>query len=119
MTREEYNEFRSIRADLKKYTLGHGTQLTIRTDASPDYKLKLDGLYSKLNFHPASIRIDNHYFDDKERVIYIYGRDEKHTDYYGREFDWTALYTDEAKAAFHAAITCTPYEWEQYKSVHH
>ena len=33
MTREEYNEFRYIRSSLKKFTLGHGTTVTVRTDA--------------------------------------------------------------------------------------
>lgn len=112
MTRSEYSEFRSIRADLKKYTLGHGTTLTIRTDASADYKAKLHGLYTSLNFHPASVRVDSHYFDDKERIIYIYGADEIHHDYYGRPFTWEALYTAEAKARFAAALTD---EWEAFK----
>lgn len=109
MTRQEYNEFRNIRANLKKYKLGHGCTLTIRTDASGDYKNRLHELYSTLNFHPASIRIDTHYFDEKERIIYIYGRNEKHVDYYGREFDWTALYTDDAKKNFALALTD---EWQ-------
>lgn len=103
MTREEYNEFRSIRASLKMFTLDHGTTLTIRTDASPEYKMKLHGLYTSLNFHPASVRVDAHYFDDKERVIYIYGADEVHTDYYGRKYTWEALYTAEEKERFTAA----------------
>ena len=113
MTRNEYNEFRSIRADLKRFTLGHGTTLTIRTDASADYKMKLHGLYTSLNFHPASVRVDSHYFDDKERIIYIYGADEVHMDFYGRPFTWEALYTAEEKARFAAALTD---EWEAFKA---
>ena len=41
MTREEYNEFRYIRSSLKKFTLGHGTTVTVRTDAGTDYKHRL------------------------------------------------------------------------------
>ena len=68
MTRSEYNEFRYIRSSLKQFTLGHGTTLTIRTDASSDYKHRLDALYVSLNFHPAIVRVDLHYFDDKELI---------------------------------------------------
>ena len=74
MTREEYNEFRYIRSSLKKFTLGHGTTVTVRTDAGADYKHRLDDLYTSLNFHPASIRRDPRMYDDKERIIYIFGR---------------------------------------------
>ena len=45
MKREEYNELRSIKSSLKRLTLGHGTTLTIRTDASAEYKHKLDEFY--------------------------------------------------------------------------
>ena len=74
MKREEYNELRSIKSSLKKLTLGHGTTLTIRTDASAEYKHKLDEFYTGLNFHPASVRVDRRMYDDKERIIYIFSR---------------------------------------------
>ncbi len=54
--------------------LDYGTTLTIRTDASADFKHKLDELYTSLNFHPASVRIDRRMYDDKERIIYIFSR---------------------------------------------
>ena len=83
MKREEYNELRSIKSSLKKLTLGHGTTLTIRTDASPEYQHKLDEFYTGLNFHPASVRVDRRMYDDKERIIYIFSR--TWTDNEGRE----------------------------------
>ena len=102
MTREEYNEFRYIRSSLKKFTLGHGTTITIRTDAGADYKHRLDALYTSLYFHPASIRRDPRMYDEKERIIYIFGR--TWTDNEGRERPWTELYTPEEHASFTAAL---------------
>lgn len=104
MTREEYNEFRYIRANLRKYGTGNGTTCTIRTDASPEYKHRLDALYSEHNMHPASIRIDSTMYDEKQRIIYIYGRDEVFTDYYGRTFTWSDLYTADEKKRFADAL---------------
>lgn len=101
MKREERNEYNYIRKSLKGYTLGYGTTLTIRTDASPEYKQALNALYESLNFHPASVRVDTHWYDDKERVIYIYGRT---FDLNGEEHPWTELYTAEEKARFAAAL---------------
>ena len=46
MTRQEYAEFRYIRSYEKKFDLGPGTTLTIRTDASADYKHRLHELYT-------------------------------------------------------------------------
>ena len=89
MKREEYNELRSIKSSLKRLTLGHGTTLTIRTDASPEYKHKLDEFYTSLNFHPASVRVDRRMYDDKERIIYI---------------PWTELFTPEERSLFAAAL---------------
>ena len=71
MKRAEYNEFLYIRSNLKKYKPGYGAILTIRTDASPEYKHKLDAFYTSLGFHPASVRVDKHFFDEKERVHYM------------------------------------------------
>ena len=102
MTREEYNEFRYIRSSLKKFTLGHGTTVTVRTDAGADYKHRLDDLYTSLNFHPASIRRDPRMYDDKERIIYIFGR--TWTDNEGRERPWTELYTPKERTSFAAAL---------------
>lgn len=104
MTRQEYNDFRYIRSYPKHWKLGYGTTLTIPTDASPDYKHRLDELYTSWNFHPASVRVDSHMLDDRERIIYIYGRDEVFTDYYGRQYTWEALYSKEEKARFAAAL---------------
>ncbi len=102
MKREEYSEFLYIRSNLKKFTLGHGTTVTIRTDASPEYKHRLDDLYTSLNFHPASVRVDSRMYDEKERIIYIFDR--TWTDNEGRPHPWTELYTPEERARFEAAL---------------
>ena len=105
MTRTEYNEYRYIKSTAKKYGLpGYGSQYTIPVDASPDYKQKLDALYTSWNLHPAAVKVDRHYFDDRERIIYIFGRDEKHVDFFGNVYTWEALYTAEEKARFSAAL---------------
>ncbi|MDI9551701.1 MAG: hypothetical protein QM324_08380 [Bacteroidota bacterium] len=101
MKRAERSEYTCIKNSLKKLSLGYGTTLTIRTDASSEYKRALDTLYTSLNFHPASVRVDKHLFDDRERVIYIYGRT---FDRNGEEHPWTELYTTEEKARFEAAL---------------
>ena len=102
MKREEYNEIRHIRSSLKNLTLDYGTTLTIRTDASAEYKHKLDELYTSLNFHPASVRVDRRMYDDKERIIYIFSR--TWTDDSGRERSWTELFTPEERARFAEAL---------------
>lgn len=101
MTREEYNEFRYIRSYEKKFDLGPGTTLTIRTDASADYKHRLHELYTSWGFHPASVRVDNHFYDDRERIIYISGLS---FDLHGEQHPWTELYTPEERARFAAAL---------------
>lgn len=102
MKREEYNELRHIRSSLKTLTLDYGTTLTIRTDASAEYKHKLDDVFSGLNFHPASVRIDRRMYDDKERIIYIFSR--TWIDDSGRERSWMELFTPEERAHFAAAL---------------
>jgi hypothetical protein len=74
MKRAERSEYTYIKNSLKGFDLGYGTTLTIRTDAGSEYKHALDALYTSLNFHPASVRVDTHWYDDKERIIYIYSR---------------------------------------------
>ncbi len=101
MKREERNEFNYIKRSLKGFTLGHGTTLTIRTDASHEYKQALHEHYTGLGFHPASVRIDTHWYDDKERIIYIYGLT---FDLNGEEHPWTELYTTEEKERFQKAL---------------
>lgn len=101
MTRQEYNEFRYIRSYEKKFDLGPGTTLTIRTDASAEYKHRLDALYRSWGFHPASVRVDSRMFDEKERVIYIHGLT---FDLRGEQHPWSELYTNEERARFAAAI---------------
>ena len=103
MTRAERSEYTYIKNSLKGMELTHGCQLTIRTDAGREYKQALNDLYVSLDFHPASVRVDTHWFDDKERVIYIKGRN--WTDNNGNERSWTALYSKEAMARFAAALT--------------
>ena len=101
MKREERNEFNYIKKSLKGFTLGHGTTLTIRTDASHEYKQALHEHYTSLGFHPASVRIDTRWYDDKERIIYIYGLT---FDLNGEEHPWTELYTAEEKERFQKAL---------------
>ena len=101
MTRQEYNEFRYIRSYEKKFDLGTGTTLTIRTDASAEYKHRLDALYRSWGFHPASVRVDSRMFDEKERVIYIHGLT---FDLRGEQHPWSELYTNEERARFAAAL---------------
>jgi hypothetical protein len=102
MKREERNEFNYIKRSLKGFTLGYGTTLTIRTDAGSEYKHALDELYTSLNFHPASVRVDSHMYDEKERIIYIYSRTWEDND--GNAHPWTELYTPEERARFEAAL---------------
>ena len=101
MKREERNEFNYIKRSLRGFTLGHGTTLTIRTDASHEYKQALHEYYTDLGFHPASVRVDTRWYDDKERIIYIYGLT---FDLTGEEHPWTELYSAEEKARFVAAL---------------
>ena len=101
MKRSERNEFNYIRRSLKGFTLGYGTTLTIRTDGSPEYKQALHEHYTSLGFHPASVRVDSRMYDEKERIIYIYGRT---YDLHGEEHPWTELYTREEKERFAAAL---------------
>ena len=92
MKRAEYNEFLYIRSNLKKYKPGYGAILTIRTDA----------FYTSLGFHPASVRVDKHFFDEKERVHYIFGQEWEDND--GNKHPWTELFTSEERARFAAAL---------------
>jgi hypothetical protein len=101
MKRDERNEFNYIRRNVKGYPLSYGTTLTIRTDASSEYKHALDELYTGLNFHPAAIKVDSHLYDDKERIIYIYSRTWESN---GISHSWEELYTTEELASFKAAL---------------
>ena len=101
MTREEYNEMRYIKSSLRRFTLGPGTTLTIRTDASREYKHKLHEYYTSLGFHPGSVRVDRHMYDEKERIIYIEGLT---FDFHGEQHPWTELYTSQEREVFAAAL---------------
>ena len=101
MKRIERNEFNYIRKSLRQFTLGYGTTLTIRTDGSAEYKQALHEHYTSLGFHPASVRVDTHWYDDKERIIYIYGLT---YDLHGEEHPWTELYTAEERDRFSKAL---------------
>lgn len=101
MTRSERSEYCSIRRTIKQFAPPwYGTQLTIRTDASPEFKRALNDLYTSMGFHPASVRIDTHWFDDHERIIYIYGL--TWSDGSGRS--WRELYTPDELARFASAL---------------
>lgn len=103
MTRKEYNEYRYIKSSVKKSGMPtYGCMYTIPVDGTEDYKIRLDRLYSEWDLHPASVRVDNHYFDDKERIIYIKGRTWKSDD--GKSHDWTELYTIDQRKRFQEAL---------------
>ena len=101
MKRSERNEFNYIRKSLRQFTLGYRTTLTIRPDGSTEYKQALHEHYTSLGFHPASVRVDSRMYDEKERIIYIYGLT---YDLHGEERPWTDLYTREEKERFAAAL---------------
>ena len=103
MKRAERNEYNYIRRTCREINpMGYGTQLTIRTNASAEYKQALHELYTSLGFHPASVRIDTHWFDENERIIYIYGMTWQDNE--GRDHSWSELYTTEEKERFSAAL---------------
>ena len=101
MIRAERKEFNYIKHSLKKnITNPYGAQLTIRTDAGHEYKQALHELYTDLGFHPASVCVNTRWFDEKERIVYIYGiRCGENNEYH-----WTELYTKEEKERFAAAL---------------
>ena len=101
MTRAERSEYTSIKNSLKKFRPSYTTTLTIRTDGSAEFKKALHEQYTGLGFHPANIKVDNRMFDEKERIIYIYGLA---WDLNGEEHPWTELYTDAERARFAAAL---------------
>ena len=75
MTRAERNEYNYIKRSLKNIGENpYGVQLTIRTDAGHEYKQALHEFYTSLGFHPASVRIDTHWFNDKERISPCFSR---------------------------------------------
>ena len=105
MTRTERNEFNQIRRSMRDYQksgcLGYGSTLTIRTDAGSEYKQALHSLYTRLGFHPAAVTTDTRRFDDRERILYIYGLTWEMD---GKAHSWTELYTREEKAGFSKAL---------------
>ena len=101
MTRAERNEYNYIKRSLKNLGANpYGAQLTIRTDAFFFNDTATTEIYTNLGFHPASVRVDTHWFDDQERIVYIYGI------YCGEEnqVHWSQLYTKEEKDRFAAAL---------------
>lgn len=101
MKREERSEYTYIKNRSAKIA-GAGSLLTIRTNASAEYKKALDKLYTEKGFHPCTIKVDSRMFDDNERIIYVYGN--TFTDGEGNERSWTELYTKEEKARFSEAL---------------
>lgn len=101
MKRAERNEYNYIRRYEKQFELSYGTTLTIRTDGSAEYKHALHDLYTSRGFHPAGLRVDSRMYDDRERIIYIYGLT---YDLHGEARPWTDLYTEEEKARYAAAL---------------
>ena len=105
MTRNEYNEVRAIEKSVRECPPTYGCTCTIRTDASPDYKIRLDRFYRSFNMHPASVRVDRSFYDDKERIVYLYGANDVILGYDGRTYDWRILYTKEEHERFAEALT--------------
>ena len=101
MTRAERSEYTSIKNSLKKFRPSYTTTLTIRTDGSAEFKKALHEQYTGLGFHPANIKVDPHWFDEKERVIYIFGRTWKLN---GEDRPWTELYTPNELQTLAAAL---------------
>jgi len=105
MKRHERSEYTQMKNAMKGYdkrgTINTITMLTIRTNAGSEYKKALHELYTGYGFHPASICVDNHFFDDCERIRYIYGLT---YDLHGQARPWTDLYTTEEQARFEAAL---------------
>lgn len=102
MTRAEYNEYRYIKSTVKKFGYpSYGCTCTIPTNASADYKRRLDALYTSWNMHPGGIRVDPHMYDNRERIIYIYGRTWEMN---GDTHDWSELYTKEELIRFVDAL---------------
>ncbi len=95
---------RSTLRNHKKHgmSLTYGTNLTIRTDAGSEYKHSLHEFYTSLGFHPAGIQVDTRRYDDKERIIYIYGLTWKDND--GNDRSWTELFTQEEKERYSKAL---------------
>ena len=106
MTRQEYNTIRSIKKNVR--IMGKpvvGCMYTIKVNSSVDFKEKLHDYYmNELNLHPAAVKIDRHYFDENERIIYIVGQTWK--DESGRDRSWKELYTMEQKEEFDRALHC-------------
>ena len=102
MKRAERSEYTYIKNSLKQFELGYGTTLTIRTDGSAEYKRALHDLYTNLNFHPASVKVDSRMYDEKERIIYIFNRVWTGND--GKDHLWTELYTAEEREHFNQAL---------------
>ena len=101
MKREERNEFNYIKRTVKQFEPGPGSLLSIRTDASREYKTALDTFYTERGYHPANITTDSRLFDGKERIIYIYGLS---FDMNGVKHPWTELYTETEKERFKTAL---------------
>ena len=84
MTRSEYNELRHTQKFMREHPAGYGCQYTIPVNSSRDFKAKMNELYEANNLYPVSVRVDTHWFDDKLRIIYIYGANDTFTDCFGR-----------------------------------
>lgn len=101
MKRIERNEYNSIKKWLKQFKPGYTMTVTIRTDGGSEYKHALHEHYMSLGFHPASVRVDKHFYDEKERIIYIFGQS---FELNGAMHPWTELYTAEELERFRAAL---------------
>ena len=101
MKREERKEFNYIKRTIKQFEPGPGMLVTICTDASAEYKSALHSYYESIGFHPAAVKTDSSRFDEKERIIYIYGLS---FDMNGVKHPWTELYTETEKERFKTAL---------------
>ena len=104
MTRQEYNDYRSIAAYPRRgFSLSYGTVLRVHVNRSVEYKEKLHNLFTSWGFHPASVCIDRP-FCDEETIQYIFGMTWK--DAAGHDRSWKELYTREEKEEFDRALHC-------------
>lgn len=105
MTRQEYNMFRYIKKMLRVCPANYGCMCTIPVDGSRDYKARLNKLYEDNNMYPVDVKVNSRIFDEKLRIVYLYGANDTFTDCYGRVYTKKdALRTPEEKARIADAL---------------
>lgn len=77
MKRSEYNLFRSIRSNMRKWyekndMSKYGSLHTIDVTYSTELKLKLDTLYREFGFYPCTVEVSDRYLTDTPKIVYIH-----------------------------------------------